>query len=226
MIAKITWRPEGQLSPWPRTSRARSHPAGRSRCTTTWPPPPARPSRIAAASRSRLNSAAAAATRGRAPITPDNSTVHTADTATRPVIDPAEHGHIRARTVRFATSTPHTTSRRAGGGHRRVVCAGTSGRPGPGPPQGATCPASAPGQPGPRRPGSRPSGCTCRHRCHTCRNTTALLAGQTVGCRTSKPRPSTAATVRPHELVNESGCHGRRGPDRSPSAMPYRQGIT
>lgn len=33
-------------------------------------------SRVAAASRSRLNSAAAAATRGRAPITPDNWTVH------------------------------------------------------------------------------------------------------------------------------------------------------
>src|SRR5262249_24897434 len=86
VIAKITmaW-PEGKLSPWaaelPRKITSGSVSAGRARCTNALAPASSHgfssvAAARAAARRSLLRSAAAAATRGRAPITPGNWTVH------------------------------------------------------------------------------------------------------------------------------------------------------
>jgi hypothetical protein len=96
----------------------------------------------------------------------------------RPVIDPAEHGHIRAQDRPVRDQHPaHDQHAEPGGGHRRV---GSSAlvRPavrGLGPPQGQP-PAQRPRPASPAHGGrgSRPSGCTCRHRCHTCRLTPPL----------------------------------------------------
>ena len=162
-------------------ARARSHPAGfplaGHAARPSWPPPPVRPS-AGSRPRSRLNSAAAAATREEPRSLPTTGPSTSADTATRPVIDPPEHGHIRAQDRPVRDQHPANDQHaEPGGGHRRV---GSSAlvRPavrGPGTTTGsATCPASAPGQPGPRRPRSRPSGCTCRHRCRTSRLTPPL----------------------------------------------------